>query len=214
MIELLHIDCMEYMAGLPDKAFDLAIVDPPYGVGNFSQNNKKSRPHSRPWAIGWNNETPGQEYFDELKRVSVNYIIWGANYYKPFLWDCGSIIWDKGNASPVGSMAEIACTNLFNRVVIYYEKWTGFINSEQAKELDKIHPCQKPIKLYKSLLKNYAKPGDKILDTHGGSMSSAIACHQMGFDLVLTEIDKDYYEAGVKRYREAIKQQTLFTYQC
>lgn len=209
-IELLNIDCMEYMAGLPDKAFDLAIVDPPYGVGNFSQNNQKNRPHSRPWKIDWNNYTPDELYFNEVKRVSKNYIIWGENYYKEWITDPGGIIWIKGNNSPVGSQAELAATNMFQRVVIYEEKWTGFINSEGINTFQKIHPCQKPINLYKWQLQEFAQKGWRILDTHLGSGSSAIAAHQMGFDFVGTEIDKDYFDAAQKRFKEAIKQQSLF----
>lgn len=204
MINLHNIDCVQFMQELPDKAYELAIVDPPYGIGDFVQEQWKGRKHNRDWKCEWNFYTPGKEYFNELKRVSKNYIIWGANYYKEFITDPGTIIWDKGNNSGMGSCAELASTNIFNRVVMYFEHWTGFINSEQAKGSDKIHPCQKPVALYKWLLSNYAKKGDKIFDSHGGSMSIAIACYDLGFDLDLCELDPDYFAAGKQRLDDHI----------
>lgn len=201
---------MEYMAGLPDKAFDLAIVDPPYGVGDFVQEATKQKKHGRDWDCNWNYLIPDEKYFLELRRVATNFIIWGENYYKKFIQESGTVIWIKENESPVGSQAELAATNLFNRVLVYREKWTGFVNSENIKTFQKIHPCQKPINLYKWQLKEFAKPGWRILDTHGGSMSLAIACHQMGFDAVICELDADYYQAAVKRFNNAKMQQSLF----
>ena len=200
-IELLNVDCMEYMATVPDKHFDLAIVDPPYGIGekfkggasgkmNFNEIVKKD----------WDN-APKAEYFKELNRVSKNQIIWGGNYFNLPPSRC-FIIWDKVISEDFSlAMAELAWTS--------FDKLVKIVKIQVPKD-GKVHPTQKPVKLYRWLLKNYAKEGGKILDTHGGSMSSAIACHQMGFDLTLCELDKDYYEAGVKRFKEQTMQQSLF----
>ena len=205
-IELLHIDCMEYMKGLPDKAFELAIVDPPYGI-DMSKGAGETRgvlgKKKKDLYVSkdWDNERPNQEYFNQLIRVSKNQIIWGGNYFADLLkpsrcW----IYWRKlmgGNYSD-GELA-----------------WTSFdaILKEFTKRSDqggRIHPTQKPVALYRWLLHNYAKPGDKILDTHGGSRSLAIACHQMGFDHVSCEIDLDYHNDSVKRFKEQTMQQDLF----
>ncbi len=212
-IELLNCDCMEYMAGVPDKFFDLAIIDPPYGIEKqisvgggsgtksqvkfhqlYSENHKK-------WDVA-----PDYKYFEELKRVSKNQIIWGGNYFE-LGRTRGFIVWDKKQMMPNFSRCEFAWTS-FDCVSTIAE--IPFFGNAKVDISEKIHPTQKPVKLYRWLLENYAKEGDKILDTHGGSMSSAIACHQMGFDLTLCELDKDYYEAGVKRFREQTMQQSLF----
>ena len=198
-IELLNIDCMEYMAGVPDKFFDLAIVDPPYGWGE-----KLSGRNVNGDCGHWNTR-PTNEYFIELFRVSKHQIIWGGNYFglpahRHF------IIWDKKQPVENFSRCEFAWSSMEKNATIFEYSYYGNIGSDPGR----FHPTQKPIKLYRWLLKNYAKEGDKILDTHGGSMSSAIACHQMGFDLTLCELDKDYYEAGVKRFREQTMQQSLF----
>jgi site-specific DNA-methyltransferase (adenine-specific) len=174
-------DCTDVMARLPDKSVDLAIVDPPYGIGDFNQKEHASKKYNKEWNIKWNKNIPNVNYFNTLLRVSKNQIIWGANYYNCFKTG-GAIIWDKGNNSDIGSQCEIASNSLETRVIKYFEKWTGFINSE--KEHNKIHPCQKPIALYKWLLSKYAKPGWLILDTHVGSASSLIACEDMGFDYI------------------------------
>ena len=209
-IELLNVDCIEYMATIPDKYFDLAIVDPPYGLDLANMNMgvgnspKCSKIENRKWKPkDWDKIKPDYKYFSELFRISKNQIIWGGNYFE--LPPCKNyVIWDK--EIPVGlsfADCEMAWTSFLNAPRIFrYSTYNG--------KSDKIHPTQKPIKLYRWLLKNYAKEGDKILDTHGGSMSSAIACHQMGFDLTLCELDKDYYEAGVKRFLEQTMQQSLF----
>lgn len=205
-IELLNIDCMDFMPYLSDKAFDLAIVDPPYGIGIDGQRKSTSSHGGRKVHEfkGWD-KRPEAEYFSELKRVSKNQIIWGGNYFTEYLDpSMGWIFWDKGQRI-CNSDGELAYSS-FERALRVVIKNRVALLIEGT-----IHPTQKPIYLYKWLLKNYAQLGDRILDTHGGSMSIAIACHQMGFDLTLCEIDKDYYEAGVKRYNEAIKQQSLFT---
>lgn len=210
-IELLNCDCMSFMAGVPDKYFDLAIVDPPYGIKDFQ--NKRNTPgrgitkFKEDWGgLKWDIK-PNANYFDELFRVSKEQIIWGANNFSlpNTEYFC---IWDKKQTVENFASAEYAWVSM-NKWKKPAKVFTYQIHAANAVE-DKIHPTQKPVKLYRWLLKNYAKEGDKILDTHGGSMSSAIACHQMGFDLTLCELDKDYYEAGVKRFREQTMQQSLF----
>jgi site-specific DNA-methyltransferase (adenine-specific) len=204
MINLYLGDCMEAMKQMKDKQYDLAIVDPPYGL-----NIAKEKPRvSGRWNYKpkqWDAARPGVEYFSELYRVSINQVIWGGNYFS--LSACrGFVIWDK--QQPVENFAdcEFAWTS-FDRV----SKTFRYPIIEQNFRTEKIHPTQKPVKLYKWLLKNYAKEGDKILDTHGGSMSIALACHDMGFDLDLWEIDADYYAAGVKRFNNHKAQLGLFT---
>lgn len=206
MIELLHGDCMDYMAGLPDKAFDLAIVDPPYGIGiNLNmgrrKGDKKSDYHK---FAGGDKHIPDEAYFIELCRVSNNQIIWGGNYMTDYLYPSPCwIMWDKGFSEDVSfAQFELAWTSFKSSA-----KKIGF---NAAKNNNRVHPTQKPIYLYRWLLTHYAKPGDRILDTHLGSASSAIAAHEMGFDFVGIELDKDYYDAAVKRYNNAILQTRLF----
>lgn len=219
MVELLHIDCMEYMKGLPDKAFELAIVDPPYGINADVEQNKAAQSRikangkskaGRGWKLykttEWDNCAPNKEYFSELTRVSVNQIIWGGNYMTDNLFpSMGWIVWDKGQKEFSLADGELAWTS-FNRALRIFLYQRG----KALSEGDRIHPTQKPIALYRWLLHNYAKPGDKILDTHLGSGSSAIAAHQMGFDFVGCELDKDYYEAACKRFKEQTAQLDIF----
>lgn len=215
MIELLHIDCMTYMTGLPDKAFELAIVDPPYGIKRLSTNENRD-PNSKfrrsmakmvDSAKKWNIDVPNEKYFTELFRVSKEQIIWGANNFilPPTEYFC---IWDKKQTVDNFASAEYAWVSM-NEWKKPAKVFTYQIHAANAVE-NKIHPTQKPVKLYKWLLHNYAKPGDNILDTHGGSRSLAIACHQMGFDHVSCEIDIDYHNDSVKRYNNAIMQGDLF----
>lgn len=206
-IRIIHGDCMEAMKEMEDKAFELAIVDPPYGVGDFKQSvGYDRRPYNKNWQIEWNDKTPTKDYFTELYRISTQRIIWGFNYYSPFIKDVGVLVWDKGNNSGIGSSCELASLSMRTRVDRFFYQWTGFCNSSKES---KIHPCQKPVRLYEWLLKNYAKPGDKILDTHGGSCSLAIACDIMGFDCTIYEIDEDYYKAAVDRFNRHKQQLTL-----
>ena len=208
MIELLNMDCMEYMAGLPDKAFDLCVVDPPYGIGAggiaFKNGSSKSeKPYFK--ANDWDTAAPDRIYFDELRRVSKNQIIWGGNYFLDHLGSTRCMVfWDKtihGNSYADG---ELAWTS-FDMNVRYFRENIAQTNSE-----GRIHPTQKSIKLYEWLLTNYAKPGQRILDTHLGSGSSAIAAHNLGFDFVGTELDADYYAAAVKRFEAHKAQACLF----
>jgi len=217
MVELLHIDCMEYMKGLKDKAFDLAIVDPPYGIGMHNSNKrvKPSRPNSytnykdfRYKQAEWDEERPTEEYFTELFRVSEAQVIWGANYMNDLLPSgFGWIFWNKMNGENNNfSDGEFAFAS--KGVQSRYIELSTFHELNGGK--DRIHPTQKPVKLYRWLLHNYANTGDKVLDTHLGSGSSAIAAHQMGFDFVGCEIDKDYYDGACKRFKEQTMQQSLF----
>ena len=204
--ELWHGDCMDYMRGLPDKAFDLAIVDPPYGIGvaalNFGARDVKNESCD---GKQWDNTTPPDEYFAELERVSVDRIIWGANYFNCFSNKHGAIIWDKQNPMPTSSQCEIASYSKHQRVAYYRQTWTNYVNTKATT-----HPTEKPVKLYEWLLTNYAKPGQRILDTHLGSGSSAIACNNMGFEMVGCELDADYYAAACKRIKQAAAQPRLF----
>lgn len=201
-IELLNIDCMEYMATLPDAAFDLAIVDPPYGI-NVTAMNMGSRKTVTPnKEKNWDCEVPKQEYFDQLKRVSAEQIIWGGNYFQLPPTRCW-LIWDKGE-SMYGrdfAEAEMAWTSM-DKVVRLFK--------HGPNQLDRIHPTQKPVKLYEWILANYAKPGQRVLDTHLGSGSSAIAAHYFGVDFVGCELDKDYFESAKKRFEQQTAQLAMF----
>jgi len=205
-IQLLNIDCMEYMATLPDKAFDLAVVDPPYGNNTDVMNldNGKSHAAKRTLNKEYENIAPKPEYFLELKRVSKHQIIWGANW---FGIKGGYLCWNK-NGTAFGE-AELAYCSMFNSVRLIEITWNGMIQHDMKNKETRIHTHQKPVRLYRQLLNDYASPGDRILDTHLGSGSSAIAAHQMGFDFVGCELDKDYYDAACKRFKLMTAQQTL-----
>jgi site-specific DNA-methyltransferase (adenine-specific) len=196
MINLYHIDCMEFMADKPDKYYDLAIVDPPYGIGvdeiNFGAREFKNASCD---GKGWDNKRPSEAFFNELTRISKHQIIWGANYFNCFDGKHGAIIWDKQQPLPTSSQCEIASCTLHQKVALYRQMWTNYVNDKSTN-----HPTEKPVKLYEWLLMNYAKPGDKILDTHGGSGSICIACHNLGFDLDWCELDAEYFEAAKKRF--------------
>lgn len=203
MTQVFNRDCMEAMREFPDKFFELAIVDPPYGINRgktFGGKNWKEYEKKE-----WDSEVPTGKYFTELFRVSCNQIVWGANFY-PYAFNpsMGWIFWDKGQDLTM-SDGELAFTS-FDRALRRIEINRCF-NGEFGGLL---HPTQKPVRLYKWLLKNYAKPGDKILDTHLGSGSSRIAADQMGFDFWGYELDKDYFEASVKRFNQYKAQTVLF----
>lgn len=210
-------DCMELMARYPDKHFNLAIVDPPYGIGEDGASN-----HSRGGlaiakkyeAKTWDREPSSREYFIELQRVSKNQIIWGANHFidnlpNPKNTPCW-IVWDKVNGTNDFADVEMAWTSFDTAARLFRFMWSGMMQGNKKLKENRIHPTQKPVALYKWLLSKYAQPGDKILDTHMGSGSIAIACHEMGFDLTACELDKDYYEAAIKRIANHKAQQRLF----
>lgn len=200
-----NLDCMEGMKQFPDKYFELAIVDPPYGI-NINNNmgrRKGDKPSSYPKAY-WDSEPPKQEYFDELFRVSKKAIVWGGNYFYLPPTKC-FLIWRKPqiSAEVSFSMVEYAWTNLEGTA----KEWIGMSN-----EKDRIHPTQKPVALYEWILNRYAKKGDRILDTHVGSGSSLIACHNLGFDYVGFELDEHYFSEATKRLECAKSQISLFEY--
>jgi len=216
------IDCMEYMKQLPDKAFDLAIVDPPYGIGVCSSfKNKggkqygKSRAKKRNYNHAeWDSLTPTQEYFDELMRVSKRQIIWGGNYFADKLKPTKSwIVWDKRIDEKFNNDfadCELAwCSDGVARVYRYL--YSGMMQGNMKNKEDRFHPTQKPVCLYEWLLQNYAKPGDAILDTHLGSGSSRIACFNLDFDFVGCEIDKEYFEKQEERFNAITSQVNLFS---
>lgn len=217
MINLHNTDCMEFMRNIPDNYYDLAIVDPPYGINADIKNSankkqsKKSASNSKNYGDQkWDADIPTKEYFIELFRVSKEQIIWGVNYYPFNFLAGGRIYWDKCVTMPTYSDGELAYCSLLNSIKSVKIAWHGMIQQDMKNKETRIHPTQKPVALYKWLLDKYAKQGDKILDTHGGSMSIAIACHDYGFDLDLCELDKDYFESGKKRLENHMLQTKLF----
>ena len=214
MIEYFNEDCMIGMARYPDKHFDLAIVDPPYGIGENGNKNKSRGKLAiakdyKPFA-GLDIEPPSECYFTELFRVSKNQIVFGANHFisrMPINSSCW-IVWDKDNSGNFAD-CELAWTSFKTAVRKFEYRWNGMLQGDMKNKENRIHPTQKPVALYKWLLKNYAKPGDLILDTHVGSASSLIACHDMGFRAVGFEIDEDYYKQSKERL-EIVQRQVRF----
>jgi site-specific DNA-methyltransferase (adenine-specific) len=224
--EILNIDCMEYMAGLEDNAFDLAIVDPPYGIGESGSSNNsrgslrsmkrisaknptgKGIPSTQFTSKEWDKFPPTKNYFTELQRVSKNQIIWGANHFMQNIQQ-GSpcwIVWDKDNGNSDFADCELAYASFKTAVRIFKFTWNGMLQGDMGNKEKRIHPTQKPVRLYDWLLQNYAKPEMRILDTHLGSGSSAIAAHYFGCDFVGCEIDRDYFEAAEKRFEKETRQ--------
>jgi site-specific DNA-methyltransferase (adenine-specific) len=217
-LKLLNMDCMEYMKTVPDKYFDLAIVDPPYGISADKKNSTtkkqsiKSAARSNNYGVQeWDGEVPDESYFLELMRVSKHQIIWGVNYYPYSLFAGGRIYWDKQVTMPTYSDGELAYCSKINSIRSYSFAWHGMIQGDMKNKELRIHPTQKPVKLYQWLLQNYAKPEFKILDTHLGSGSGAIAAHYFGVsEFVGTELDEDYYKACCERFENATAQEALF----
>lgn len=204
---------MEAMKEMPDKAFDLAIVDPPYGLkkenlhyGNLVSKEGIIRMDTSKWSE-WNALVPTDEYYENLFRISNHQIIWGINYLGRH-FGSGRIVWDKFNTATF-SDAEIAYQSFTGGVYMFRYIWNGMLQENMKNKEKRIHPTQKPVDLYKWCLNKYAKPGAQILDTHIGSGSIAIACYDMGFDLTGFEIDKEYYDAAVKRLENHKKQLTF-----
>lgn len=206
-IEITNEDNMLLMSRYPDNYFDLAIVDPPYGLGTKttdggSKKNSQTKFMKDIRRSNWDNSIPTKEYFNELKRVSKNHIVWGGNYMAEHLGNTKCIlIWDKMTYIPTMSQFEFAFCSMNKHPQLIK------INSN---DVNRQHPTQKPIELYKWLLDKYAKQGDKIVDTHLGSGSIAIACHDYGFDLTACELDSEYYEKAVQRIKNHVSQQKLF----
>jgi len=221
--EIMLGDCMDLLKELPDKSIDLAIVDPPYGIGaDKAQNNAamqrikaegKSKA-GRGWKLyadtDWDNEIPTIEYWEQLFRVSKNQIVWGGNYFTEYLPpSMGWIMWDKGQRDFSLADGELAWTS-FNKALRIFEMSRGKALAKNNEQGGRFHPTQKPIALYRWLLQNYAKPGDKIIDTHSGSGSLACACHLEKFDFIAIEKDPHYHALSVKRLEELRSQGVLF----
>jgi len=204
MIRLYNQDCLEAMREMRDNEFDLAIVDPPYGLGKRTTDgggvNSQIRFMDDIRRSNWDDEIPPDEYFDQLKRVCKNYIVWGGNYF-PLSCYRTFIVWDKENHLPTMSQVELAVTS--------FDKPARLVKISSTQK-DRFHPTQKPVALYLWLLQKYAQPGDKILDTHLGSGSSALAAHDLGFDFVGYELDKEYYDKAQERLRQHQRQLSLF----
>lgn len=219
MIQLYNGDCLEAMKKMKDNEFELAICDPPYGIGasssSFMRTGKqtgKSKAISGMYkSSSWDNKIPEKEYFQELKRVSKNQIIWGGNYFVEHLRNSSCwIVWNKKNGENLYSDCELAWGSFPSAVRMFEHRWHGMIQENMKNKEHRIHPTQKPVALYTWLLDKYAKPGDRILDTHLGSGSIAIACHNLGYDLVGYELDEDYFQAAQARLKEHQKQLRLF----
>jgi len=208
------IDCMEYMKTVPDKYYELAIVDPPYGIGEDGKSNLSREKLAKPKNYGiknWDSKSPEKGYFNELIRISNNQIIFGANHFiskVPFDSSCW-IVWDKDNSGDFAD-CELAYTSFKSAVRQFTYRWNGMLQGNMKNKETRIHPTQKPVALYKWILKNYAKPNDKIFDSHVGSGSIRIACHDMGFDFTGCELDHDYWKAQEERYLQHAQQQDLF----
>jgi site-specific DNA-methyltransferase (adenine-specific) len=213
-------DCMEVMKGYPDKWFDLACIDPPYGIGEDGLKNHsrgkiaKSKEYT---PKEWDSKAPSMEFFEEFFRVSKHQIIWGANHFIQSITASGVntnspcwIVWDKQNGETDFADCELAWTSFGSAVRKFEFRWQGMLQGDMKNKEYRIHPTQKPVKLYEWIFHNYAKPDFKILDTHLGSGSSRIAAHKAGLDFVGCELDKEYFEAADKRYKDFIAQLTLF----
>ncbi|OLS02894.1 DNA methyltransferase [Tissierella creatinophila] len=211
---LYNMDCMEGMKLIPDKYFELAIIDPPYGIGesggkNKTRSNKAIAKDYKDYH-GNDRSAPAEKYFKELMRISQNQIIWGANHFIskiPFDSSCW-IVWDKDNSGDFAD-CELAWTSFNTAVRKFKYRWNGMLQEDMKNKELRIHPNQKPVALYKWLLKTYAKKGDKIIDTHVGSASSLMACHDLGFSYMGFEIDKGYFETATDRLSEHQSQLNL-----
>ena len=212
MNEVKLIDCMEYMKTVPDKYYELAIVDPPYGIGiNGSVGGEKLAAVKKYKNKGWAPKPPKKEYFEELFRVSKNQIIWGGNYFLYALNETPCfIVWNKLNTGNFAD-CELAWTSFKTATRMFSFRWNGMLQGDMKNKETRIHETQKPVALYKWLLKNYAKPNDKIFDSHVGSGSSRIACYDMGFDFMGCELDPDYWKAQEERFKQHAMQGDLFS---
>lgn len=215
-ITITNEDNMELMARYPDNYFELAIVDPPYGIGEDGAKNHSRGGATRPTLYtpkNWDSSAPNKEYFIELLRVSKNVIIWGANHFIENIPNQNSaswIVWNKQNGDNDFADCELAWTNHKSAVRMFEFRWAGMLQGDMKNKETRIHPTQKPAALYKWILDKYAKQGDKILDTYLGSGSIAIACHDYGFDLTACELDKEYYDKAIERITNHTSQIKLF----
>ena len=213
-INLHNMDCLKAMKQMKDNEFDLAIVDPPYGIDADKKNSirnlktKKSATLSKDYGNqSWDSSIPDDIYFDELKRVSKKQIIWGANFFD---LKGGMLFWHKHVTMPTYSQGELAWLSWLNKIDFVSIVWHGMMQHDMKNKEIRIHPTQKPVKLYEWLLMNYAEKGNKILDTHLGSGSIAIACDNLGYDLEGFELDKEYFEAASKRLKQHQSQIKMF----
>lgn len=223
--KLYNIDCMEGMKLIPDKYFDLAIVDPPYFTGPnkrkfYGRNINKLKIRRKNYEPIESWDIPSKEYFEELKRISKNQIVWGINYFDYYLGP-GLIIWDKVNGESTFSDCEVAYCSMHNKTKMFRYMWNGMMQGKSISEGHimqgdksrnevRIHPTQKPVNLYKWILLNYAKQGDKILDTHVGSASSLVACYEMGYEFLGFEKDKNMFNLANKRLIDVMNQINFF----
>ena len=209
-----NADCMQIMKRYPDNYFDLAVVDPPYGIDAANTLTGPSRKSGNGASYkteykkkDWDLTVPNQNYFTELFRVSKNQVVWGANYMSNFLsGSMGWIVWDKDNGTTNFSDAELAYTSFNKALRLFKYTWNGMLQADMKNKEKRIHPTQKPVNLYNWIYKNYAESGQKILDTHGGSFSNAIAAHYAGMEFVGVELDEDYYLAAIERIKKETSQ--------
>lgn len=214
--EVFNLDCMEGMAKYPDKYFDLAVVDPPYGISEdghkgIQRGSKGYRKAYRRF-FGGDKKPPDRAYFEELKRVSKNQIIFGANHFIENIPGANSscwIVWDKQNGATDFADCELAYTSFKTAVRIFRFRWNGFMQGDMKNRENRIHPTQKPVALYSWIFEKYAKPGDKILDTHLGSGSSRIAAYRAGLDFIGFELDEYYFTVGNQRFEEETAQMCM-----
>ena len=222
-ISIYNEDCLQALKAMADKQFDLAIVDPPYGIGASADSRvggsytvnlggvKKKVAAKAYTPKDWDFSKPTLEYWNELKRVSKNQIVWGGNYFASNLEDTPCwLVWNKRNGENNNADCELAWTSFKTAVRMFEWKWNGMLQQNMKNKEDRIHPTQKPVALYKWILENYAEKGSKILDTHLGSGSIAIACWDMGYDLTAYEVDKEYYDNACKRLETHKAQLTLW----
>ena len=212
--EAYNMDCMELMRQYPDKYFDLAVVDPPYGIGEDGKSNHSREKCAKPKLYTpkeWDKEPPSIEYFTELFRVSKNQIVWGANHFisrMPYDSSCW-LVWDKENGENDFADCELAWTSFDKAVRRYKFRWAGMLQGNMKDKENRIHPTQKPVALYDWIFTRFAEKGCKVLDTHLGSGSSRIAAYKAGLSFVGCELDKEYFEAQEKRFKNFIAQQVI-----
>lgn len=215
-IKLYNMDCMDYLATCKENEFDLAVVDPPYGIGESGKTNKTrsklaSAKDYKPFS-GDDLEAPSINYFLLIGSASRNQIIWGANHFidrNPIGSSCW-LVWDKENGGCDFADCELAWTSFKTAVRRFKFQWAGMLQGDMKNKEFRIHPTQKPVKLYDWIYKNYAEQGQRILDTHLGSGSSAIAAHYAGLEFVGIELDEDYFKASVERFEKETAQGDLF----
>ena len=219
-LRLHHADCMEIMRQFPDNHFHLAIVDPPYGIGAAASSFISKKPSKSRFGLAkdyghreWDSAIPDQSYFDELFRVSRNQIVWGGNYFMAMIRRNSScwISWDKENGDSGFADMELAFTSFNTAARKFGFRWAGMLQGDMANREHRIHPTQKPVALYRWLLANYAEKGQRILDTHLGSGSHAIAAHYAGMDFTGIELDADYFTAACERIERETAQADMFT---